>query len=62
MKKYDSYKECVICTPTDDFTQLFTHEWTFKDIESWMLDTFCIDKESILSMRISNVTIYKNSK
>lgn len=62
MKRYDSYKECVITTPTDEFTQIFSTDWTFSDIESWMLDTYCIEKDSILSLRISNVTLYKLKK
>lgn len=62
MKKYDSFKECIITTPTDEYAQMFTNDWTFKDIESWMLDTYCIEKDSILTMRISNVTIYKTTK
>lgn len=62
MKKYDSFKECIIVTPHDKFSQIFTTDWRFKDIESWMIDTYCIDKSSILSISISNVTIYKNVK
>lgn len=62
MKKYDTYKECFILTHTSEFSNFFTSDWTFRDIESWMLDTYCIDKDSIIELRMSNVTRYKNSK
>lgn len=61
MKKYDSYKECVIHTDDCEYKQLFTNDWTFKDIEYWMLDTYCIEKEDISYFGISNVTLYKHS-
>lgn len=62
LKKYDSYKSCFIITSNDDFQQIFTNDWSFTDIRQWMLDTYCIDENSIIEIRISSVTLYKLSK
>ena len=59
LKKYDSYKLCLIKTPHDEFKQVFSNEWSFTDIRRWMLDTYCIDEDSICEIHISSVTLYK---
>lgn len=62
LKKYDSYKSCVISTAHDEFEQMFTNDWSFTDIRKWMLDTYCIDEDSICEIRISSITLYKIPK
>jgi hypothetical protein len=62
LKKYDSYKSCVIRTASDEFQQIFTNDWSFTDIRQWMLDTYCIDENSIIEIQISSVTLYKLPK
>lgn len=61
-KKFDSYKSCVIRTSHDEFSQMFTNDWSFTDIRQWMLDTYCIDENSIIEILISSVTVYKIPK
>lgn len=63
MKKFKSFKECVIVTRNGlTFTQYFNSDWTYQLIESYMLENCQIDKSLITELRISSITIYKNSK
>lgn len=62
IKRYDSYKTCSVVTPNDYYLQKFTTDWTFADIRTWMLDTYCIDESSIVEITMSSVTEYKNEK
>lgn len=62
MKKFDSFKECIINTPTKQFADNFSSDWSYKEILSYMLESYPIDKESITSVKMSNVTLYKISK
>lgn len=62
MKKLNSFKECVIQTANGlTYTQYFNIDWTYQLIESYMLENCHIDKDSIIEVRISSITIYKNS-
>lgn len=61
-KLYDSFKQCVVTTHVDVFTQVFTNDWSYGDIESWMLDTYCIEPGSIVSIEISSIKRYKYGK
>lgn len=61
-KRYDSFKSCLIRTANDEYLQKFTNDWTFTEIRSWMLDTYCIEESSIVELEMSSVTIYKNEK
>lgn len=61
MKNFDSFKECVIQTANGlTYTQYFNTDWTYQLIKSYMLENCHIDKESIIEVRISSITIYKN--
>lgn len=62
MKKYDSYKECVIDTVDNQFTQFFTDDWSYRDIEFYMFDQYDINRDSVLDIRISSVKRYKLNK
>lgn len=61
-KLYDSYKMCTVTTVDSEFTQLFDISWSYGDIESWMLDTYCISVDSVVTIQISSVKSYKYGK
>lgn len=59
MKKFDSYKKCVIQTSDCEVFNMFDNSWSFSAIKDWMLDTYSLSLDDIVSIQISSVTIYK---
>lgn len=59
IKPFETSKTCMIQTPTDCYWQIFDSSWSYKDIKAWMFDTFCIDEDSILELKITSETRYK---
>lgn len=61
-KLYDSFKMCVITTVDNEYSQLFDNSWSYGEIESWMLDTYGIHNDSVVTIEISSVKRYKYGK
>lgn len=62
LKKYVTQKFCTIKTPHDVYQECFTSDWSFSDMRSWMIDTYCIDESSIVEIQHSSITYYKRPK
>lgn len=58
-RAYDSLIEFVIVLPHDEVTMVFSNDWKFKEMLSWMLDNFSINENDIVEIRNSYIKRYK---
>lgn len=58
-RAYDSLIEFVIVLPHDEVTMVFSNDWKFKEMLSWMLDNFSIKEDEIVEIRNSYIKRYK---
>lgn len=58
-RAYDSLIEFVIVLPNNEVTMVFSNDWKFKEMLSWMLDNFSINEDDIVEIRNSYIKRYK---
>lgn len=61
-KLFDSFKECIVTTPNEEYAQMFSNQWSYSDIEHWMLDTYSINPDDVVQILISSVKLYSYGK
>lgn len=62
IKRYETFKCCTIYTHHETYSETFSNDWTFSAMKDWLMDTFCINEDTITEIECFSKTIYKREK